>query len=54
MPSEEWVWNEEDGKLQRVLHVLVVTCIDHDDGPLGVQRVGYTLASVFDIACLEK
>jgi hypothetical protein len=43
MPSKERVWNENDGKPQRVLHVLVlvVTCIDHEDGPLGVSVLMY-------------
>jgi hypothetical protein len=37
MPSKEPAWNENDGKLQRVLHVLVLalTFMDHEDGPLG-------------------
>ena len=62
MPSKEPAWNENDGKLQRVLHVLVLalTFIDHEDGPLGgrfppaqrvAQRVGcIVVGTAFDVS----
>ena len=54
MPSKEPAWDENDGKLQRVLHVLVLalTFTDHEDGPLGgpvAQRVGcIVVGTAFD------